>query len=311
MSRLPKHFLSVWDLSRDEIYKIISYTQGIKDGNIDVEDTLKGKVMGMIFEKPSTRTRVSFEVAMKQLGGDAIYLPTSTLQVSRGESIKDTAKVLSRYLDILMARVYKHETLEELAKYSDVPVINGLSDLEHPVQIISDLFTIYEYFGKLYGLKIAYIGDSDNNVARSLIIASAIMGFEMSVGSPKKYMVKPSFLDDVFTKIPEAREKIYLTEDPYEAVKGADVIYTDTFVSMGMEEEAQDRLKTFLPKYQVTMDLVKSTGKETVFMHCLPAHRGHEVTDEVIDSEYSIVYDQAENRLHTQKTIILYLFDLI
>ena len=311
MSRLPKHFLSVWDLSRDEIYKIISYTQGIKEGNIDVEDTLKGKVMGMIFEKPSTRTRVSFEVAMKQLGGDAIYLPTSTLQVSRGESIKDTAKVLSRYLDILMARVYKHETLEELAKYSDVPIINGLSDLEHPVQIISDLFTIYEYFGKLYGLKIAYIGDSDNNVARSLIIASAIMGFEISVGSPKKYMVNRSFLDDVLTKIPDAKEKIYLTEDPYEAVKGADVIYTDTFVSMGMEEEAQDRLKTFLPKYQVTMDLVKSTGKETVFMHCLPAHRGHEVTDEVIDSEYSIVYDQAENRLHTQKTIILYLFDLI
>ncbi len=301
------HFLSVWDFTRDEIYKIVSLTENIKDGSIDVKGVLEGKIMGMIFEKPSTRTRVSFEVAMKQLGGDAIYLPTSSLQVSRGESIKDTAKVLSRYLDILMARVYRHETLVELARYSDIPVINGLSDLEHPVQIISDFYTIYEHFGRLYGLKISYIGDSDNNVARSLAIGCAQLGLELSIASPEKYSISREFLNEIFKKVPGSEELIRVYEDPYEAVRDADVIYTDTFVSMGMESEAEERLKTFLPRYQVTMDLLKSTGKDTVFMHCLPAHRGHEVTDEVIDSEYSIVYDQAENRLHTQKTIILYL----
>ena len=305
------HFLSVWDFSRDEIYKIVTLTENIKDGSMDVEGILEGKIMGMIFEKPSTRTRVSFEVAMKQLGGDAIYLPTSSLQVSRGESLKDTAKVLSRYLDILMARVYKHETLVELAKHADIPVINGLSDLEHPVQIISDFYTIYEYFGRLSGLKISYVGDSDNNVARSLVIGCALLGLELSIASPKKYTVSEDFLKNVFERVPGSEKLVRIYEDPYEAVKDADVIYTDTFVSMGMEAEAEERLKTFLPKYQVTMDLLKSTGKDTVFMHCLPAHRGHEVTDEVIDSEYSIVYDQAENRLHTQKTIILYLMGYI
>ena len=305
------HFLSVWDFSRDEIYKIVTLTENIKDGSMDVEGILEGKIMGMIFEKPSTRTRVSFEVAMKQLGGDAIYLPTSSLQVSRGESLKDTAKVLSRYLDILMARVYKHETLVELAKHADIPVINGLSDLEHPVQIISDFYTIYEYFGRLSGLKISYVGDSDNNVARSLVIGCALLGLELSIASPKRYTVSEDFLKNVFERVPGSEKLVRIYEDPYEAVKDADVIYTDTFVSMGMEAEAEERLKTFLPKYQVTMDLLKSTGKDTVFMHCLPAHRGHEVTDEVIDSEYSIVYDQAENRLHTQKTIILYLMGYI
>jgi len=305
------HFLSVWDFSRDEIYKIVTLTENIKDGSMDVEDILEGKIMGMIFEKPSTRTRVSFEVAMKQLGGDAIYLPTTSLQVSRGESLKDTAKVLSRYLDILMARVYKHETLVELAKHSEIPVINGLSDLEHPVQIISDFYTIYEYFGKLHGLKISYVGDSDNNVARSLVIGCALLGLELSIASPKKYTVSNDFLKEVFERVSGSEKLVKIYEDPYEAVEGADVIYTDTFVSMGMEAEAEERLKTFLPKYQVTMDLMKSTGRETIFMHCLPAHRGHEVTDDVIDSEYSIVYDQAENRLHTQKTIILYLMGYI
>lgn len=301
----------MWDLSREEIYKLVTLTENIKDGSMDVEGILKGKIMGMIFEKPSTRTRVSFEVAMKQLGGDAIYLPTSSLQLSRGESMKDTAKVLSRYLDILMARVYKHESLVELAKHADIPVINGLSDLEHPVQILSDFYTIYEYFGRLSGVKISYVGDSDNNVARSLIIGCALLNLELSIASPKKYTVSEDFLRNVFERVPESEELIKIYEDPYKAVKDADVIYTDTFVSMGMEAEAEERLKTFLPKYQVTMDLLESTGKDTIFMHCLPAHRGHEVTDEVIDSEYSIVYDQAENRLHTQKTLILYLMDYI
>ncbi|HIQ13071.1 MAG TPA: ornithine carbamoyltransferase [Thermoprotei archaeon] len=301
------HFLSLLDFSRDIIYKIITYTENIKGGSINVEGILEGKIMGMIFEKPSTRTRVSFEVAMKQLGGDAIYLPTSTLQLSRGESLKDTAKVLSRYLDILMARVYKHETLEELAKYSDIPVINGLSDLEHPVQIVSDFYTIYEYFGKLHRIKISYVGDGNNNVARSLAIGCALLGIDLAMASPREYTISESFLRELFNRIPGSEKYISIYQDPYDAVVGADVIYTDTFISMGMESETEERLRIFLPKYQVTMDLLNSTGKDTVFMHCLPAHRGHEVTDEVIDSENSIVYDQAENRLHTQKTIILYL----
>ncbi len=306
-----KHFLSMWDIDRENIYKLIVVTDQIKNDKVDYTGILNGRIMGMIFEKPSTRTRVSFEVAMKQLGGDAIYLPTSSLQVSRGESLKDTAKVLSRYLDIIMARVYNHSTLLELAKHSDVPVINGLSDLEHPVQILSDLYTIYEYFGRLNNIKIAFIGDGGNNVVHSLLIASAIMGIDMSVASPKKYRLSQEYMEKILKQARLTGAKIEFTDDPYEAVNGADIIYTDTFVSMGMEEEAEERMNDFLPKYQVTMDLIRSTGKKTVFMHCLPAHRGHEVTDEVIDSDLSIVYDQAENRLHMQKALILWLFEIV
>ncbi len=306
-----KHFISMWDIDRDNIYKLITVTDQLKNDKVDYTGILNGKIMGMIFEKPSTRTRISFEVAMKQLGGDAIYLPTSTLQMSRGESIKDTAKVMSRYLDIIMARVYRHDTLVEFVKYSDIPVINGLSDLEHPVQILSDLYTIYEYFGRLNGLKIAFIGDGGNNVVHSLLIASAIMGIDISIGSPKKYWLDEKYLEKILEYARNTRTRIEFYEDPYEAVNGADIIYTDTFVSMGMEKEAEERRRVFLPKYQVTMDLIKSTGKNTIFMHCLPAHRGEEVTDEVIDSDISIVYDQAENRLHMQKALILWLFDVI
>jgi len=189
-----KHFLSMWDISRDDVLKLVIVTDLMKQGKVDYSNILEGKIMGMIFEKPSTRTRVSFEVAMKQLGGDAIYLPTSSLQVSRGESIKDTAKVLSRYVDIIMARVYSHDTLVELSKFSDVPVINGLSDLEHPVQILSDFYTIYEYFGRLENLKIAFVGDGGNNVVHSLLIGSALLGIDMSVASPRKYWLNEKYL---------------------------------------------------------------------------------------------------------------------
>ncbi len=305
------HLLSIWDLSREEILKLVFLTEEIKYGYIDVEGVLEGYTMGMIFEKPSTRTRVSFEVAMNQLGGRALYLPTSTLQMSRGESIKDTVKVLERYVDILMARVYRHETLEEMAEHASIPVINGLSDREHPVQIVSDMFTIYERFGRLSRLKIAFIGDGANNVARSLVIASAMLGLNIYVAAPREYWLPEEELERVSRLASENGGVVRYTEDPYEAVKDADVVYTDTFVSMGMEDEAARRRGLFLPKYQVNMDLMSHASQDAVFMHCLPAHRGEEVVDEVIDSEYSIVYDQAENRLHTQKTIILYLLEML
>ena len=234
-----------------------------------------------------------------------LYLEWRQLQLSRGESLKDTAKVLSRYVDGIVARVYNHRDLEELAAYATVPVINGLSDLCHPVQILSDLYTIYEVFGRLYGIKIAYVGDGGNNVAHSLLIGASKMGIDISIACPNKYKPNKQVLEYAYEFAKVSGAEIQITEDPNLAVKNADIIYTDTFVSMGMEAEREERLKIFLPKYQVTMSLIKSSGKKTYFMHCLPAHRGEEVTDEVIDSGLSIVYDQAENRLHMQKAILL------
>ena len=306
---MKKDLLWLVDLTSEDIWRLIFSTEDIKNERIEVSDTLSGYILGMIFEKPSTRTRVSFEVAIYELGGHAIYLPSQTLQISRGESLKDTAKVLSRYLDILMARVYSHESLKELAKYADIPVINGLSDLSHPVQALSDYYTIYEHFGKLKGIKIAYVGDG-NNVANSLLMGAAKLGLDFSIATPHGYEPSKIYLDyaEKFSK--ESGAKIKLYNDPYKAVKDAHIIYTDTFVSMGQEEEREKRLKIFIPKYQVDMNLIKASGRDdTVFMHCLPAHRGEEVTDEVIDSEHSIVYDQAENRLHMQKAILLWIVE--
>ncbi len=308
---MVNHFISMWDLEAEEIYRLVIMTDEIKNGYVEVDGVLDGYILGMIFEKPSTRTRVSFEAAMIQLGGSAMYLPASTLQLSRGESIKDTAKVLSRYVDILMARVYRHETLVELAEHSDIPVINGLSDKEHPVQILSDLYTIYEYFNRLKGVKIAFVGDGGNNVAYSLAVAAAKLGLELWVASPSKYWPPSDELEKITALALTNGGLVKYTEDPVEAVKDANVVYTDTFVSMGMEEEKEIRLKDFLPRYQVNSELMENAAKDSVFMHCLPAHRGVEVTDEVIDADYSIVYDQAENRLHMQKTLILYLLDII
>lgn len=306
---MKKDLLWLIDLSPEDIWRLIFLTDDIKNARIDVSDALTGYVLGMIFEKPSTRTRVSFEVAIYELGGHAIYLPTQMLQMSRGESIKDTAKVLSRYVDILMARVYSHKSLEELAKYSDIPVINGLSDLSHPVQALSDYYTIYEHFGRLKGVKIAYVGDG-NNVANSLLTGAAKLGLRFSIATPPGYEPSKYYLDYAREISKDTGAVIELYTDPYDAVKDAHVIYTDTFVSMGQEEEREKRMKVFMPKYQVNMDLIKASGRDdVVFMHCLPAHRGEEVTDEVIDSEYSIVYDQAENRLHMQKAILLWIVE--
>jgi len=297
------------DLEPEDIWELIVTAKKIKEGKIDVSNDMDGKVLGMIFQKPSTRTRVSFEVAMLQMGGHALYLNWNDLQLGRGESIKDTARVLSRYVDIIMARVFSHLDLKELAYYADVPVINGLSDLCHPVQILSDLLTIYEKLGRLVGVKVAYVGDG-NNVANSLLIGCAKTGVNISVATPEGYEPNPDIVNMAveFSKV--SGSNVEVVRDPADAVKDADIIYTDTFVSMGMEKEREERLKVFMPKYQVTMDLITSTGKRTYFMHCLPAHRGEEVTDEVIDSGISIVYDQAENRLHMQKAILRWVMGL-
>jgi len=306
---MKKDLLWLVDLTSEDIWRLIFLTDDIKNSRIDVSNALKGYVLGMIFEKPSTRTRISFEVAMYELGGHAIYLPTQALQLSRGESIKDTAKVLSRYVDIVMARVYSHKTLEELAKYADIPVINGLSDLSHPVQALSDFYTIYEHFNRLREIKIAYVGDG-NNVANSLLLGAAKLGLHIAVATPKGYEPSKIYVNNALKISNETGAKIELLNNPYDAVKNADVIYTDTFVSMGQEEEREERLKVFMPTYQVNMDLISaSRNDDVVFMHCLPAHRGEEVTDEVIDSEHSIVYDQAENRLHMQKAILLWIVE--
>ena len=302
-NKVKRDLLWLVDTTPEEIWDLVLTAHKIKNNHIDVSRDMMRKVLGMIFQKPSTRTRVSFEVAMLQMGGHALYLGWQTLQLGRGEAIKDTARVLSRYLDGVMARVYKQRDLEELALNSSIPVINGLSDLCHPVQILSDLYTIYEKFGRLYGIKIAYVGDG-NNVANSLLIGASKIGIDISLATPEKYKPDKSILEKAFEYSEYSGSKIEIIEDPQKAVKDADIIYTDTFVSMGEETEREERLKVFMPKYQVNMNLVKSTGRKTYFMHCLPAHRGEEVTDEVIDSGVSIVYDQAENRLHMQKAVL-------
>ena len=305
-SKVKRDLLWLVDVTPEEIWDLVLTTHKIKNNIIDVSKDMAGKVLGMIFQKPSTRTRVSFDVAMIHMGGHALYLNWQTLQLGRGEAIKDTARVLSRYLDGIMARVYKQSDLEELAVNSSVPVINGLSDLCHPVQILSDLYTIYEKFGRLYGIKIAYVGDG-NNVANSLLIGASKIGINISLAVPDEYALDKHILEKAFEFSEYSRSKIEILDDPKKAVKNADIIYTDTFVSMGEEAEREKRLNVFLPKYQVNMDLIKSTRKKTYFMHCLPAHRGEEVTDEVIDSGLSIVYDQAENRLHMQKAVLRWL----
>jgi len=264
-----------------------------------VTDYLKNKSLAMIFELPSTRTRVSFEVAMTDLGGHALCLNMGDLQLSRGEPIKDTARTLSRYVHAIMLRVKNHSTIEEFASYSTVPVINGLSNFEHPCQAISDLLTILEYKNKLENVKIAWIGDG-NNVCNSIILASALAGMKISVSNPKGY--EPDSF--VVEKAMEMKAEISFEPDPFEAVKDADVIYTDVWTSMGMEEERSKRLVDF-SGYQVNEKLVNAAKDDVIVMHCLPAHRGEEITEEVIEGPKSVVFEQAENRLHAQKAILM------
>jgi len=301
---MKKDLISIVDI-KDELKEIIELgiELKMKQRMGEIFEPLKNKSMAMIFEKPSTRTRVSFEVAMTQLGGHALYLSPRDMQLGRGETIADTAKVLSRYVDIIIYRAYKHVMMLELARNATVPVINALDDVEHPCQIVADLMTIREKKGEFRGLKLAYVGDG-NNVANSLMLGSAIVGMDFYIACPKGYE-PPENIGGMARRIAnETGSKVVITHDPVEAVKNADVVYTDVWVSMGDEAEKEARMKAF-QSYQVNEELVKHAKPDYIFMHCLPAHRGYEVTDEVIDSRNSVVFDEAENRLHAQKAIIL------
>ena len=267
---------------------------------------LKNKVLAMLFQKPSTRTRMSFEVAMLELGGHAVNLPMSDLQLARGETVEDTARTLSVYADAIGARVNDHRDIVRLANAASVPVINMLSDMYHPCQVLGDLLTIKELKGKVKGLKLAWIGDG-NNVCNSLIAGCTMMGMNVTVACPSGYEPYVKAVD--FSKKEAARNKCIfeIISDPKQAVKNADIVYTDAFVSMGKEAEKDSRLKTFLPNYQVNTELMKLAKSNAIFMHCLPAKRGEEVTDDVIDGRQSVVWQQAENRLHAQKALLCFL----
>jgi ornithine carbamoyltransferase len=300
-----KSLLSLMELSTEEVLEILDFSMELKKKrkNGVYPHFLENKTLASLFMKPSTRTRISFNEAMYELGGHCIDLTTNDLQLGRGETIEDTGKVLSRYVEVIAARVFSHDDVLRLSKASTVPVINSLSDLYHPCQILADLQTIREKKNKLRGLKLAYVGDG-NNVCNTLIIGGALVGMNISIGCPSDYM--PDFGTVKFAKEQSKKTgcNISILEAPREAVKDADVIYTDTFISMGSEKEKEKRLKTFIPKYQVNRELVSNAKEDYIFMHCLPAHRKEEVTDEVIDGENSVVFDQAENRLHVQKAIL-------
>ncbi|MFG1736125.1 ornithine carbamoyltransferase [Paenibacillus sp. 843] len=274
-----------------------------KQKNGEVYQPLKGKTIGLIFEKSSTRTRVSFEAGMFQLGGHALFLSKNDIQLGRGEPISDTAQVMSRYLDGLMIRTFGHDNVVNLAKYASIPVINGLSDMAHPCQVLADLQTVLEHKGKLKGLKMAFIGDG-NNMAHSLLIGGAKMGMHVAVASPKGYEADASIVKLSEEIAAQTGGKITITQDPLEAAKDADVIYTDVWASMGFEEEQAQREAAFAD-YQVNEELVKAAKPDYLFLHCLPAHRGEEVSEGVIDGANSVIFDQAENRLHAQKALMV------
>jgi len=299
-----KHLLSPQDLSPEGIVAVLDKADELKRRlhKGEPHELLKGKTLGMIFAKPSTRTRVSFETAMTQLGGHAIYMGMGDLQLGRGETIADTSRTLSRYVDAVMARLFKHEDIVELARNSSVPVVNGLTDLLHPCQTLADLQTIREKKGRLKGLKLAWVGDG-NNVCNSLLLGCTLVGMNISAACPKGYEPSAEIVEQARKNAKRSGAKIEIINDPKKAVAGADVIYTDVFVSMGQEAEREQRMKDF-KGYQVNADLLKHAKKDVIFMHCLPAHRGEEVAVEVIDGPHSVVFDQAENRLHAQKAVL-------
>lgn len=301
---LTKDLLDVAAISRVEIEGLLKLAANLKAKQRRgiPHQLLQGKTLGLLFQKPSTRTRVSFEAGMNQLGGHAMILPMAEIQLSRGESVADTARVLSRYLDGIVIRTYDHATVEEWAREATMPVINGLTDLSHPCQALSDLLTIKEKKGKLKGIKIAYVGDG-NNVANSLIEAAAKMGMTIALGCPSGYQPDQHVVDLARMEAAKSGAVIELGDDPFVAVKEADVIYADVWISMGREREQARRLKVLAP-YQVNSRLVAKAKPDAVVMHCLPAHRGEEITAEVLDGPQSVIIDQAENRLHMQKAIL-------
>ncbi|WP_082232435.1 ornithine carbamoyltransferase [Halobacillus massiliensis] len=296
-----RNVLTWLDFSQEEVSQILANTQNLKANPHN--SMLNGKTLGMIFEKSSTRTRVSFEVGMTQMGGHAVFLNPRDIQVGRGETIVDTAKVLSRYVDALMYRTTSNKKLTELAEHATVPVINGLCDKYHPCQALADIFTILELKGSLAGVKVVYLGDG-NNVAHSLMILSAMMGMEVVVSAPKGFEPDPEIVKKAEEAAKKNKGSVKIENDPVAAVQDADIVYTDVWASMGQEEEAEERHKA-LNGYQVNDELLKHAKEDVHFMHCLPAHRGEEVTASVIDGPKSVVFDQAENRLHVQKAILL------
>lgn len=303
---LTKSFLSVVDASQQELAAILARTRELKSllrrrvtGEVN---TLENKMVGILFEKASTRTRTSFEVAVNRLGGQAIYLSSSETQLSRGEPVKDTARILGSYLDCIVARVYAQKSLTELSAYSGVPVINALSDLEHPTQAVCDLFTIKEAKGKLEGLKLAYIGDGDN-VCNSLLLGAANVGMHMSVACPIGYEPDQTVLSKAEEISADSGAKLSILQKPEDAAKGADVLYTDVWVSMGQEEERQKRLEAF-QGYQINSNLVSVANNDAIVMHCLPAHRGLEITDDVIEGQRSVVWRQGENKLYAAASVL-------
>lgn len=295
-----KDLLSVADLSRDDIRMLISTAVDMKvEGWTSL---LSGKMLALLFEKPSLRTRVSFEVAMRQLGGQVIYLSPAEVGLGKRESVPDVARVLGRYVDAIVARTFSHQTLESLAEYAGVPVINALSDLEHPCQAMADLLTIYEKKGELEGLTLAYVGDGFN-VAQSLLLAAALTGINFRIASPKGHEVKEEILNLAKDYAVESGTELLFTAEPRLAVSGADIVYTDTWVNMGQEAEAEARRRAFAG-YQVNKELLSLAKEDAIVMHCLPAHRGEEVAEGILDGSQSVVFDQAENRMHIQKAIL-------
>ncbi|MGD7052288.1 ornithine carbamoyltransferase [Sutcliffiella horikoshii] len=299
------HFLTLGSFSQEDIYFLLEDAIKLKKYQKEgiPHPFLQGKVLAMLFEKASTRTRVSFEVGMLQLGGHAIFLSSNDIQLGRGESPADTAKVLSRYVDGLMIRTFDHEILEDFARHSDVPIINGLTDSHHPAQVLADLLTIKEHKGKLKGLKICYLGDANNNMAHSLIEGAVKVGMDISIACPSGFEPDLSILTAMKKETLLTGSSIQVGECPVEMIKHADVVVTDVWTSMGQEAETEERLKVFAP-YQVNKELCKHAKDDFIFLHCLPAHRGEEVAIEIIDGPHSVVFDEAENRLHAQKAIL-------
>ena len=298
---MDKDLISISDLSKEDILRLLDSAEAFRARRGWHGHPLLGKSLAMIFEKPSTRTRVSLEVAAAELGAHPLYLSASELQLGRGETVADTARVLSRFVQGITARVYSHNTVIQLAKHARVPVVNALSDWEHPLQILADLQTMRQRFGKLEGLRLAWIGDG-NNVCNSLVLASAILGMEITVASPKGYQPKAQILEQAMRL--EGRPKV--VEEPADAASGADVLVTDTWVSMGDEGEEAERLRVF-GKYQLNSEIMGLAAPGAVALHCLPAHRGQEITDEVMDGPQSAVFDEAENRMHTSKAVMAWL----
>ena len=302
---MKKDFLTLMQRTPQELKALINVALTLKDERKKgiPHEHLKGKNVAMIFEKSSTRTRVSFEAGIRELGGNPLFLSGRDIQLGRGETIKDTARVMSRYVQGIMIRTFAHERVEELAKYASVPVINGLTDTYHPCQIMADIMTIYEKLNRYEGVKVAYIGDG-NNMAHSWMNGCAQFGIDLAIASPIAYRVDNSIYEKALTVAKKHGSSITLTENPEEAVRGADVIYTDVWASMGQEDEAEKRLKDFAG-FQVNSHLMSLANENALFMHCLPAHRGEEVSEEVLESAASVVFDEAENRLHIQKAIMI------